>query len=391
MLLRIGHRLWMRNTLLLAVAPLLMLPSFAAAQSIDPNSDRYSECTPGVRGYGNYSVITLPGVPFTATMKVTVLKKQPDGTTVSTVSHLFNARDSNGKVRIENSVGVGCARDKDGRPYDIVLVHIADPVTQTHLNWHAGPNAQKVAQLAHQPGPWADPQLSMRWQDNSYVQKEPGQPDKTIRAESIGSKVIHGIQVQGRRTTVTTPPSDQGNTQPSVVVHEWWISTTLGVVVADMKDDPVQGHVEMELENFTIGEPDPSVFQPPAGYTVIDQSITQAAPRSVTQAPTRSPTQAVTPSPTGLNPCSNVTRHVQDPRFAPGQRYSYQTRPQDVGSTLTIMEIDQVPQLGIVLWVSVDHFHMPVLPAGGPDRFANGGFPVTRDALEASSIRPHSR
>jgi hypothetical protein len=50
MLLRIGFRVWMRSTLLLAVAALLKLSSLAAAQSVDPNSDRYSDCTPGVRG-----------------------------------------------------------------------------------------------------------------------------------------------------------------------------------------------------------------------------------------------------------------------------------------------------------------------------------------------------
>jgi hypothetical protein len=302
-------------------------------------------------------------------MRVAFEKKQADGTSVSTVSRTFTARDSSGKVRIENSLG--CARDKDGRSYDLVYVRIADPAAGTFLDWHPGPNAQKVAQLFHQPGGLADPQLSLGWQDYEYVQTVPGQPAKTMRGESIGNKVIHGIEVQGRRITVTTPPNEQDNTPPTVVTHEWWISTALGVVMADLSDDPVRGHTEMELENFTIGEPDPSVFQVPAGYTVKDQG----------------PTQATTPLPTGPYPCNNVTRHIQDPRFAPGQRWSYQTRPQDAGSTLTIMEIDQAPQLGVVIWVSVDHFHIPALPMGRPERFANGGFAVTRDALEASGIQ----
>jgi hypothetical protein len=51
------------------------------------------------------------------------------------------------------------------------------------------------------------------------------------------------------------------------------------------------------------------------------------------------------------------------------------------------MEIDRVPVLGVVIWVSVDHFHIPALPMGRPERFANGGFAVTRDALQASGIQ----
>jgi len=380
MLLRIGFRVWMRSTLLLAVAALLMLPSLAAAQSVDPNSDRYSDCTPGVRSYFNYPVFYIPGVPYTATVRVTVEKKQPDGTTVRNVSGILSARDSNGKVRYEESLG--CFRDKDGRTYDMVNVTIGDPVAGTSLQWRLGPSAQqKEAPLHHQPEAFADPQLPLRVREwnYEYVETVPGQPTRIVRGESIGNKVIHGIEVQGRRITATTPPVEQGNTQPTVVIHDWWISTTLGVVMAGTSDDSVRGHTEMELDNFTIGEPDPSVFQPPPGYTVRDQSTAQAA--------TRSPTQPTNSAPTDSNPCSNVTRHVQDPRFVAGQHYSYQTRPQDVGSTLTIMEIDQVPQLGVVVWVSVNHFHKPSLPAGTPERFANGGFPVTRDALEASGIR----
>jgi hypothetical protein len=380
MLLRIGFRVWMRSTLLLAVAALLMLPSLAAAQSVDPNSDRYSDCTPGVRSYFNYPVFYIPGVPYTATVRVTVEKKQPDGTTVRNVSRILSARDSNGKERYEESLG--CFRDKDGRTYDMVNVTIGDPVAGTSLQWRLGPNPQqKDAPLLHQPEAFAGSQVppSMREWNYEYVQTVPGQPTRTIRGESIGNKEIHGIDVQGQRNTVTTPSVEQGCTQPAVVIHDWWISTTLGVVMAGTSDDSVRGHTEMELDNFTIGEPDPSVFQPPPGYTVRDQSTAQAA--------TRSPTQPTNSAPTDSNPCSNVTRHVQDPRFVAGQHYSYQTRPQDVGSTLTIMEIDQAPQLGVVVWVSVNHFHKPSLPAGTPERFANAGFPLTRDALEASGIR----
>jgi hypothetical protein len=333
-----------------------------------------------MKSYFNYPVFYIPGVPYTATVRVTVEKKQPDGTTVRNVSGILSARDSNGKVRYEESLG--CFRDKDGRTYDMVNVTIGDPVAGTSLQWRLGPSAQqKEAPLHHQPEAFADPQLPLRVREwnYEYVETVPGQPTRIVRGESIGNKVIHGIEVQGRRITATTPPVEQGNTQPTVVIHDWWISTTLGVVIAGTSDDSVRGHTEMELENFTQGEPAPSLFQVPAGYTVRDQGPARASNPSTTQ--------ASNPAPTGPYPCSSVTRHIQDSRFAPGQRWSYKTRPEDGGSTLTIMEIDQVPELGVVIWVSVDHFYIPAFPMGPGERFASGGFTLTREALEASVIQ----
>ena len=102
MLLRNISPVCMRSGLLLAVAALLSLPPLAAAQSLDPNTSvRYTECTPGMKSYFNYPVFYIPGVPYTATVRVTVEKKQPDGTTVRNVSGILSARDSNGKARYE--------------------------------------------------------------------------------------------------------------------------------------------------------------------------------------------------------------------------------------------------------------------------------------------------
>jgi hypothetical protein len=331
-----------------------------------------------MKSYFNYPVFYITGVPYTATVRVAVEKKQADGTTVRNVSRILNARDSNGKARYEESLG--CFRDKDGRTYDMVNVTIGDPVAGTSLQWRLVPNPQqKEAPLHHQPEAFAGSQSRLGELDFEHVETVPGQPTRIVRGESIGSKVIHGIEVQGQRITMTTPPVEQGNTQPTVVIHEWWISTTLGVVIAGTSDDPVRGHTEMELENFTQGEPDPSMFQVPEGYTVKDQGPIHAS--------TSSTTQASNPAPTGPYPCTNVTRNIQDSRFAPGQRWSYKTRPEDGGSTLTIMEIDQVPELGVVIWVSVDHFYIPAFPMGPSERFASGGFTVTREALEASVIQ----
>jgi hypothetical protein len=50
-----------------------------------------------------------------------------------------------------------------------------------------------------------------------------------------------------------------------------------GLVVRQVTDDPQVGTMNKELGNFTQGEPDASVFQPPADYEIVNKE----APTSV--------------------------------------------------------------------------------------------------------------
>jgi len=96
---------------------------------------------------------------------------------------------------------------------------------------------------------------------------------------------------------------------------------------------------------------------------------------------------AITPSAQEPEVCDHVTRNVWDPRFTPGQRWSYRSRPVDAGSTLIITKIDDVPGIGLVVQIKVDHvnfFDLPPTPRGN-----NGGtqnIAIKRDSLDASLL-----
>jgi hypothetical protein len=88
------------------------------------------------------------------------------------------------------------------------------------------------------------------------------------------------------------------------------------------------------------------------------------------------------------NPCANsYTQNVWDPRFTPGQHWSYRARPLDKDSTLTIIKIDYVPDIGIVVHIMVDHVDFEDKPG---DRPRNNGrteyFAIRRDSLDASVL-----
>jgi hypothetical protein len=96
--------------------------------------------------------------------------------------------------------------------------------------------------------------------------------------------------------------------------------------------------------------------------------------------------QPQTPEP---EPCPNLIRNTWDPKFSPGQKWTYYSRPQDTGSTLTIGEIDDVPGIGFVVHIVVD---APTkYPKGTPDNLPLtheiSHFAIRRDSLDSSVLQ----
>jgi len=84
-----------------------------------------------------------------------------------------------------------------------------------------------------------------------------------------------------------------------------------------------------------------------------------------------------------VNVCAHgYTQNVWDPRFSPGQRWSYRNRPEDKGSILTIYKIDDVPGIGLVVHISVDGISFD--PEHRDMRVES--FAIRRDSLDASAL-----
>jgi hypothetical protein len=82
-------------------------------------------------------------------------------------------------------------------------------------------------------------------------------------------------------------------------------------------------------------------------------------------------------------PCPTLEANVQDPTFKPGQIWSYTTRPNDTGSTITILQIDRSEKIGVIIHVRVDglYVHNP----RGERVPSIEHMPFTRDAFLAST------
>jgi hypothetical protein len=92
---------------------------------------------------------------------------------------------------------------------------------------------------------------------------------QNTRPESLGTKSIEGVQAEGTRTTTVIPAGEIGNDRPIETVFESWYSTQLKTVVMSRQSDPRMGDTVFRLTGITLGEPSRSLFEVPAGYSVI--------------------------------------------------------------------------------------------------------------------------
>jgi hypothetical protein len=88
------------------------------------------------------------------------------------------------------------------------------------------------------------------------------------KTEQLDKRTIEGVEAEGTRTTVTIPAGEVGNEQPIVIVSERWYSADLQTVILTRHSDPRFGENTYRLSNISRSEPDSSLFQVPADYTV---------------------------------------------------------------------------------------------------------------------------
>lgn len=94
------------------------------------------------------------------------------------------------------------------------------------------------------------------------------QDESAPNVESLGTRMIEGVEAQGRRITRTIPAGQIGNERPIEVVYEQWRSEELGVDVMTKRSDPRSAETTYKLINIQRTEPLPGLFEPPPDYDV---------------------------------------------------------------------------------------------------------------------------
>jgi hypothetical protein len=86
--------------------------------------------------------------------------------------------------------------------------------------------------------------------------------------ETLTDRLIEGVLASGVRRTTTIDKGVLGNEQPIKIVSEEWTSPELQVLVMTDHSDPRTGHSTYRLLNIRRLDPDPTLFQVPADYTI---------------------------------------------------------------------------------------------------------------------------
>jgi hypothetical protein len=237
----------------------------------------------------------VTGVPYSAEQVFERVQVLPDGTRITDnrPASTTTYRDSQGRVRTERKMfgtdspvvveitdpiaGVGYALDDAAKVAHKFTLRERTPAQSGPVGTMAGGGgggAAVAGVLGGVIGPppsapavqtKVDPATAATSNGTSVSHPRP-------QTESLGTQTMEGIPVTGHRTTTTFPVGSVGNDREFSSYTENWFSPDLRLMVMTKTVDPRSGENTMRLINVSRNEPDPSLFQPPASYSVVEET-----------------------------------------------------------------------------------------------------------------------
>jgi hypothetical protein len=253
----------------------------------------------GGRGCGAIRALSeqvVTGEPYLAQAVTELQQTTADGTHITQSSTATIARDSQGRtVRSETLEGIHRWVSKSGSSGEsgkTTLTTIFDPVASQHIDYTSDSGVAHVITmnssgdapstsgqisgyrsamdtgpaLISGPPPPGAPAVAISMGFNPLHADSSGQSN--ANTVSLGTKTVDGLAAQGSRSTMTIPAGTMGNDKDIVVTQETWYSPELEMVLASIHSDPRFGVTTYSVTNLQREEPDASLFQVPAGYTV---------------------------------------------------------------------------------------------------------------------------
>jgi hypothetical protein len=224
----------------------------------------------------------VTGAPYTATATTETRQTLGDGNHIVNKTITVLARDSQGRTRRDETMArVGPWAVQGG-----MLSFIHDPVAGADYVLNAKEQTAQVVRHGKAPTPAvigkkALPGAAMivarsgsgpEPQETMPFNILDSQTDGEVKTESLGTQTIEGVSAEGKRVTRTIAAGQIGNERPIETTSEVWFSPDLQMTILSKRSDPRFGDTVYQLTDIKRGEPDPSLFEVPAGYrTVIEE------------------------------------------------------------------------------------------------------------------------
>src|SRR5262245_33920594 len=221
----------------------------------------------------------IKGAPYTATAVTESTQVLADGNRISNKHSGLVARDGEGRIRREESMGhIGPLAV--GGP-NVIFIH--DPVAKAAYVLNPESKTAHVISMegmhdmhrkidAMNGGGEPGHGEGIQAKKEGMARGRHGERGE-LKKESLGTQQIEGVTAEGTRITRTIPAGTIGNEKPIDIVLETWTSPELHLLVLSKRSDPRAGEVVYRLTDIKRGEPDAALFQVPAGFTTQQEQL----------------------------------------------------------------------------------------------------------------------
>jgi hypothetical protein len=220
-----------------------------------------------------YPGVVVKGKPFSAEAVTETSQTLGDGNRIShrTTARIY--RDREGRTRRDIQLAaLGPWSAATSRPME--LSFLQDPVAGVGYTLNA--HTRTAHKYLLQGGATAGNGPSA---DRTASQRPPGKPAYEFSRESLGRRLIEGVEATGNRTRMTIPAGQAGNERPIEASYERWYSPDLRVVVMSRYVDPRFGESVYHLTNLRREEPAPSLFLVPSDNVVTEKPLADTPQR----------------------------------------------------------------------------------------------------------------
>lgn len=193
---------------------------------------------------------TVTGAPFSAEVASEHTQALPDGNLIDQRNSAMVYRDGQGRTRVEET-----RPSKSGKAQQIVRIN--DPVAG--VAYILDP-AKKTARKFTLP-----PARSWNFEQGPRAASSPN-----VISQSLGSKTLEGLFVQGTQTTRKIPAGQMGNAGEIQISTTRWFSPDLSIATRTETADPLHGNSTLALMNISRDEPASTLFEIPSDYTVVN-------------------------------------------------------------------------------------------------------------------------
>jgi hypothetical protein len=267
---------------------------------------------------------SVKGLPYAAEAVNETSRTLPDGNRISRKTTNAVYRDSQGRTRNEIAMpAVGPWASAKGEK----IVNIFDPVAKVSIMLHPDKTANKHEVPSVEGMNWSEsvsaggqtrtmvfarsadggakkitedviierlhgpevvvadsPQAGVRMRTGATASGS-ANAKHTFRKESLGKKLIEGVEAEGTRTVSVIPAGEIGNERDIEIVDETWFSKEIEALVYSRHADPQTGETTYRLTNIQRGEQPLHLFEVPADYKLNTDNLPRRMDIKIRRAP----------------------------------------------------------------------------------------------------------